>query len=297
LSSDSEEPANKNQTYLQARLEVVREPSTYHATPKSHTAGVWSTSNLRGSCQRTSCTPLDPEGSIGELSARIVASRELSATIRHGPESRRTHQRTIRARSALAGPIYERPSHLCDPRATSTTHQPASEPQERFDGHPIHIRAPKDSSTNHPSASTLRETLLRASGPPLHPGGHISGPSLASKPQEPIAGYQAHVGDPRTSSTNRQPYPGPVGTSQHTSRPLLHPEGIMSDLSAHVEAPRSSSTPVVSGALRIRRSSPHLLRPAQSSKRTLWRKSALRPDSEEPSRRALIRPSALVADI
>lgn len=223
-----------------------------------------------GSRPRTIDLPRDSEEPHSWSLVHIKPPRKLSANLLHSSRPRRIDRRAVSTHRSL---------------------------QRTFCDHPARARVPKDSSTNHPSASTLRETLLRASGPPLHPGGHISGPSLASKPQEPIAGYQAHVGDPRTSSTNRQPYPGPVGTSQHTSRPLLHPEGIMSDLSAHVEAPRSSSTPVVSGALRIRRSSPHLLRPAQSSKRTLWRKSALRPDSEEPSRRALIRPSALVADI
>ena len=242
---DSEESANENQTCVQARLEVVGEPSTCRATPRSHTAGVWSASDLRGSRRRTSCAPLDPEGSFGEPPARVVASREPSATIRPTSKPRRTHQRTIRARPNSRGthlrtskPRQRPEGHINDSsaraRAPGTNRRPSdprpspegliSEPSER-------VHAPRDPSPSLRTTSAPRRVLQQAIDP--RPGlrdlslGFKIVVEIRKPPQQPINPVQAppepvgerpdHPITPKGSRVPRQHTSRPRGARQHQS--------------------------------------------------------------------------------
>lgn len=187
----SEEPAGENQTRVKTRLEVIREPSTCHATPRSRTAGVRTTSDLRGSRRRASCAPHDPEGPLGEPPARVVASREPSVIVRPASEPRRTHRQTIRAKTNSRG-----------------THQRTSKPRPQPEGHI------SDSSARVRAPGTIR----RSSGSRPSPEGLINGPSeRVHAPRDPSRSFRTTSAPRRARQRTIDPRPGLRDLSQGVS--------------------------------------------------------------------------------
>jgi hypothetical protein len=251
-------------------MEAVREPSTCPAAPRSRATGVGPTSDLRGSRQRTRRTPHRPP----------------KGADRRAQSPRRSLQRVF----------SERQDRLWTPKDPSTNRQSASElspdlsaniqaaSQTRRPGQqPVNPRpCPRDASATVKTASGPRRTHQRTvrarprpARPFYKPAAHVCTPKGASasrglvpRSQGPSARRRARVGDPRTSSTNRQPESSPRdrqpgagpaseirGPRQQTVNPnqdpprlvgtprtAPSPRGDQKRTRAHVEAPRSSAT-------------------------------------------------------